>query len=156
MLSEEGRKEWRRVCKELLPLGLLTVLDRGALAAYCEAWNEFVKAQEEVNKENFKRVLISEKGGEYPNPALWVARDARKNLNQMSEKLGMTPASRARLSIGRDEDGDDEYEQYRKRGGQNPFDGSSDDELGGMGDDSGVAGVGEDDEAGDGVGTDDE
>src|SRR5687768_11179819 len=36
-LGEEARKEWKRLSEELAELRLLTGLDRGMLAAYCQA-----------------------------------------------------------------------------------------------------------------------
>ena len=35
-LGDEARKEWKRLARELAELGLLTGLDRGLLAAYCQ------------------------------------------------------------------------------------------------------------------------
>ena len=43
-LGDEARKEWQRLSKELAELGLLTGLDRGLLAAYCQAHALWVEA----------------------------------------------------------------------------------------------------------------
>src|SRR5262249_42754142 len=42
-LDKEARKEWRRAAPELYALGVLTNLDRAALAAYCESWSRVAK-----------------------------------------------------------------------------------------------------------------
>ena len=44
-LGDEARKEWQRLAKELGELGLLTRLDRGLLAAYCQAHALWVEAR---------------------------------------------------------------------------------------------------------------
>jgi phage terminase small subunit len=43
-LGDEARKEWQRLSKELAELGLLTGIDRGLLAAYCQAHALWVEA----------------------------------------------------------------------------------------------------------------
>jgi P27 family predicted phage terminase small subunit len=43
-LGDEARKEWQRLAKELAELGLLTGIDRGLLAAYCQAHALWVEA----------------------------------------------------------------------------------------------------------------
>ena len=37
-LLREAKAEWRRVVPELERMGLLTTVDRAALATYCQAW----------------------------------------------------------------------------------------------------------------------
>ena len=37
-LGAEAKREWKRVSRELAGYGLLTRIDRAALALYCEAW----------------------------------------------------------------------------------------------------------------------
>src|SRR5690606_26210093 len=49
-LDAEAKREWRRMVKELEPLGLLTKIDRAALAAYCQAWSRWVQAEEMIRK----------------------------------------------------------------------------------------------------------
>lgn len=44
-LDGEALAEWKRVVPELESLGLVTVLDRAYLVAYCEAWSTFCLAR---------------------------------------------------------------------------------------------------------------
>ena len=49
-LGDEARKEWQRLSKELAELGLLTGLDRGLLAAYCQAHALWVEAVSSIER----------------------------------------------------------------------------------------------------------
>ena len=49
-LGDEARKEWQRLAKELAELGLLTGLDRGMLAAYCQAHALWVEAVSSIER----------------------------------------------------------------------------------------------------------
>lgn len=49
-LDKEAKAEWRRISKQLLQLGLLTEVDRAALAAYCQAWSRWVYAEEKISQ----------------------------------------------------------------------------------------------------------
>src|SRR5687768_711635 len=49
-LDAEAQAEWGRVTAELAMSGLLTVVDRAALAAYCTAWSRWVEAEGMVKK----------------------------------------------------------------------------------------------------------
>lgn len=60
-LVGEAKKEWRRVSKELENLGLLTRLDRAALAAYCSAWGKFIEAGRALKKEGMVTIIETEK-----------------------------------------------------------------------------------------------
>lgn len=45
-LTREARKEWKRITVELESLGLISRLDRAALAIYCQAWARLVEAEQ--------------------------------------------------------------------------------------------------------------
>lgn len=50
-LLKEARKEWRRITPELERYGLVSKLDRGALALYCQAWAWMVYHEEQLQRE---------------------------------------------------------------------------------------------------------
>ena len=47
-LDHVARKEWRRLATPLHTAGLLTLADRAALAAYCQAWSRWVEAEQKL------------------------------------------------------------------------------------------------------------
>lgn len=116
-LSKEARKEWRRISKELLTLGLLTVVDRAALAAYCQAWSRWVEAEEQMSKPDFKLVRSTDKGYEHASPWVGVANNALKQMKAFLVEFGLTPASRSRVSVAKPEDRDPYSEFLARKAG---------------------------------------
>ena len=49
-LTQSARDEWDRVSRELYMLGLLSSIDRSALAGYCQAYSRWVDAEEGIRK----------------------------------------------------------------------------------------------------------
>ena len=109
-LSRRAKAEWRRVSKELKTLGLLTRLDRAALAAYCEAWATWVEASEKVQETG--RVIRAPSGYPVINPYVSIANKALNQMYRFMTEFGMTPASRSRLSVSADEERTDPAEKY--------------------------------------------
>lgn len=97
-LNDEAKREWRRIVNVLLDLGLYTVVDRAALAMYCQAWGRWVEAERKLAKEG--PVLTSDKGNLYQNPWFHVANKAWEQMRKILAEFGLTPSSRARLSVG--------------------------------------------------------
>lgn len=104
-LDEEGQKEWRRIAKELYALGLLTKIDRSALAAYCQAYSRWVKASEEM--ETASLTLMTENGYQYPNPLLGIINNSLEVMRKFGVEFGMTPSSRSRLKPDKPEEPDE-------------------------------------------------
>lgn len=75
-LSEYARQEWRRVVPQLLEMGVLTVVDGPMLALYCEAYAEYVKATEEIQRDGL--TFRTESGLIKQNPAVGIRREAMK------------------------------------------------------------------------------
>lgn len=97
-LDAEAKREWRRVVRDLTAVGLLTHVDRAALAAYCANWSRWVKAEKDLAKRG--EILISANtGGEYQNPWLAIANGAQEKMAKFLAEFGMSPSSRAKLQI---------------------------------------------------------
>lgn len=100
-LQGEARKEWNRMSKQLFELGLLTQVDRAALAAYCQAWAHWVEANEQVEK--LGMIVKTENGYPQLSPYWTIAQQAAKLMKSYLTEFGMTPGSRSRLRVGQDE-----------------------------------------------------
>lgn len=94
-LTGEARREWRRMGRELLALGVLTSVDRAALAAYCLAWGRWVEAEGQVAK--LGTIVKTANGNLIQNPYLAVANRAMEQMTKLAGEFGMTPSSRSRV-----------------------------------------------------------
>lgn len=83
-------------------LNLLTIVDRAALAAYCQAWGRWVEA--EANIQRFGAVIKTPKGLPLVNPYLRIAERAIDQMRKFLVEFGMTPSSRSRIK-GSDPEG---------------------------------------------------
>jgi P27 family predicted phage terminase small subunit len=95
-LAPVARTEWRRVARSLHAMGVLTLIDRAALAAYCQSYAKWVEAERKLKE---TPPLLKTPSG-YVQQSPWVA-IANKQLEIMGRymaELGMTPASRSRVS----------------------------------------------------------
>lgn len=111
-LIGEARKEWRRIIKELQRTpGLLQVVDRAALAAYCQAWARWVDAEEKMQAEDFEMIEVTDKGYAHVNPWFQVSTQAQKQMKAFLTEFGLTPASRSRIQVP-GEGEDDEFDQF--------------------------------------------
>ena len=90
-LAPMARAEWRRVARPLHALGLLTSIDRAALAAYCQAYARWVAAEQQLRET--PAVVRAASGRVQPSP--WIA-IASKQLELMARyigELGLTPTA---------------------------------------------------------------
>ena len=105
-LTGEAEDCWKRTAKELYDAGLLTVIDRDALAVYCTAFARWREAEAQVAKRGLVVVTNVKKdedgnvigGGNYiQNPWLAIANKALEQMLKLEESFGMTPSSRMRV-----------------------------------------------------------
>jgi P27 family predicted phage terminase small subunit len=114
-LSAEAKAEWRRVVPELRRIGVLVVLDRAAIAAYCTAYAEVVHATKLLEAEGHiidapitsrKRITVDGKPDwetvvigyrKVPHPAVKLQRSAMMITRQYLGEFGLSPLSRPRI-----------------------------------------------------------
>ena len=106
-LSEEAKREWKRISKELERLGLLTVLDRAALSAYCQAWGRWIEAEERLRQHGV--IVKSPNGFPVQSPYLAVANRAMAQMGKLLVEFGLSPSSRSRIQSPIDDLDDDEF-----------------------------------------------
>lgn len=88
-LGREARAEWRRQVKHLEKAGLVQVVDRSALALYCESWGEVYEIT----------LAIRAKGGvgACPVSLLYAKNAAADRCLRLATHFGFSPSARARL-----------------------------------------------------------
>ena len=98
-LSAEAKREWERITAHLMRLGLLTEIDRAALAAYCQTYARWIEAEQHIAQLGL--VVKAPRTG-YPiqNPYLPIANKALEHMRNFLTEFGMTPASRSRIIAG--------------------------------------------------------
>lgn len=103
-LSKEAKAEWKRIVPELERLGLLTIVDRAALASYCTAWGHLRQAQEVINKAGpGGPVYRTEAGDIKPMPHVAWANKAMVQIRSFCSEFGLSPSSRCRMAMPQEE-----------------------------------------------------
>lgn len=115
VMSRVALKEWNRVAPELKRLGILTNIDMVCLAAYCQAFGEWVCAERIIKEKGplhkaggetktIKHIdgseTITKKGGSITtSPYVWIRDKALKHMHQFATEFGMTAAARGKITI---------------------------------------------------------
>jgi len=100
-------EEWQEITVELYELGLLTTVDRTALAAYCQAfrtWAEAVEALElkpregepPLEKPQLALLQRTKNGNVIQSALVGIAHTAMEQMRKYLTEFGMTPAARAK------------------------------------------------------------
>lgn len=103
-LSADARTEWDRVAGELHRIGVLSGIDRAALAAYCQAYGRWVVAERAIAKMAERDPLTeglmikTTNGNAVQNPLVGTANKAMADLVRYAAEFGMTPSARSRIS----------------------------------------------------------
>ena len=111
-LSGVARYEWRRIVPELEALGLLTQIDKAALAAYCQAYGRWVIAERKLSElasmspDKMAYLYKTVSGNLIINPLLSVANKALEQMHKFLIEFGMTPASRSKINVSKQESDD--------------------------------------------------
>jgi P27 family predicted phage terminase small subunit len=96
-LLPEAKREWNRIVPQLSALGLLTALDRGAIAGGCQWWGMFVDAVKDIEKNG--TTFETDTGYQGPRPSVALAIKSWQQYLAFAARFGLTPSDRSRLSI---------------------------------------------------------
>jgi P27 family predicted phage terminase small subunit len=110
-LSDEAKREWRRVSRMLYRLGLLTELDTTALALYCQTYSRWIEAEQKLA--SFGLLIKTHNDLPMQSPYLSIAHRCFDQLRAMLAEFGMTPSSCSRIAAFPPQEAeDDPFEQW--------------------------------------------
>lgn len=100
-LKGEALKEWRRVSVELEKIGLISKIDRAALAIYCTAWGRYCEAETMLLMSGPNGMVSTTPNGfEVQSAWLNISNKAMEQCVKYLAEFGMSPASRSRVTPG--------------------------------------------------------
>lgn len=99
-LNAEARRIWRKLAPKLTRLGILTEIDGEVLAAFCNTYARYIETERRIEEEGLI-LSVGENGYRQQNAAVGVSLKYLAQARAFLGELGLTPSSRARLSIGK-------------------------------------------------------
>jgi P27 family predicted phage terminase small subunit len=92
------RAVWDYTLAQLLVMRTITMADRDALHAYCQAVVLFERATAILEQEGLTMPAMS--GRFLPHPAQKIQREAGQQLRMYACEFGLTPSARTRIRVG--------------------------------------------------------
>lgn len=96
-LSDEAKKKWKELLPQLEQLGLLTAIDRSALALLCSHYALAAAAAKTLETEGV--TVVDERGLARKHPACQVLRDNSQSFARYMSEFGLSPSARTRLDV---------------------------------------------------------
>lgn len=96
-LTAAAKAEWRRLAGTLHAMGVLTTVDRAALAGYCQAYGRWVEAEGKLAEG--PKLIKTPSGYVQQSPWLSISNKAQELMGRYMAELGLTPAARSRIAL---------------------------------------------------------
>lgn len=99
-LLPAAREEWERLRPELVHMRLLTAVDWGQFAAYCQCWARWQDAEIAIAEQGTTIDILDKEGWvKYTqiSPHVTIAHKCLERLNKLAAEFGLTPSARSRL-----------------------------------------------------------
>ena len=100
-MDDYAADEWQRTWESLWDAGIVTHVDVGALAIYCQAHARWRRAEEVIQEiakedpENGGLVLVTTNGNIVQNLLVGIANTSMRDAIRYGAEFGLTPSSRA-------------------------------------------------------------
>jgi P27 family predicted phage terminase small subunit len=78
-------------------MGVITIVDRAVLAAYCQAYGRWVEAEEKLKEAPL--LFKTPSGYVQQSPWLNIANRQMELMGRYMAEIGLTPASRSRIAV---------------------------------------------------------
>ena len=104
-LSDEAKREWRRLAGPLFERGLLTADDVNTFRLYCETWSRYLEAEKVLREQGLTVELPS--GNVKQRPEWFILKDSQVELRALIRLFGLSPTARMRMDLPTESGGDD-------------------------------------------------
>ena len=117
-LNTDAKVEWGRVVGTLFRAGLMTELDRGVLAAYCQAYGRWAQSERALarmaDKDEHNKALMvkTTNGNAIQNPLVGTANKAKADMVRYALEFGMSPSARSKVSATPDDHKEDRLKEF--------------------------------------------
>ena len=114
-LNADAELEWERMVEQLYNLGIMTDIDRTALAIYCQAygrWSQAERALAKVANTADGLVIKTKNGNLIQNPLVGIANKSMQDTMRYITEFGLTPASRTKIAMAEREMADDPAAEF--------------------------------------------
>ena len=103
--------EWNRIVPMLLKMGVLAKVHMAALAAYCNSFSQWQRAEEAIRKHG--TFFSNDKGDVKKHPAVTIGNHAKAHLRAFMIEFGITPAAQSRINASSSEETDKQTKAKR-------------------------------------------
>ena len=105
-MSDDAKKEWKRVLPILVARRILTTPDLGGLENYCVAIGTVREMERTIQAQGY--TYEDAKGTIKRHPAVAIQAEAMTRARLLAAELGLTPVSRSRPAVREAGDDDDD------------------------------------------------
>lgn len=92
------RAVWDYTIEQLRVMGVVTLVDRDALHAYCEAVVAFREACDTIEREG--PIITGARGGLIRHPACAIQKENAMLMKSYAVQFGLTPSARTSIRVG--------------------------------------------------------
>ena len=111
-LGDVGKKEWRRMAKELVKMKVLTKVSLAGLGAYCGAFEVFTIAYKSVLEDG--TIMMNGRGQPVQNPNMRIATAQQDAMRKWLSEFGATPSSMTRVQLPKEDKTVDPLAEFLK------------------------------------------
>lgn len=100
-LTGDAKTEWKRIVDDLIVMGVVSRIDRGALAVYCQAWADWKMAREMLAKKTRGAGYEDITPSGYKQMSVWlqIANRAEERMRVSGALFGLNPSARSSMGI---------------------------------------------------------
>jgi P27 family predicted phage terminase small subunit len=109
-LDAIGKAKWKETVASLESLGILSKTDSGVIEQHAALYSRWRRAQEVIDSGEL--TFITSSGMRRPIPEVEMANMCSKQMLMLESAMCLTPASRAKLTIAKDQPIEEEWKDF--------------------------------------------